>query len=285
MKVLWFKFTSVAVIAVTIALSHLNSAVATNVNNNIDYVQQHHPHYAERDLQDSQNDETAAMTAMDYEHPQIPGVDTISPQMCVPLTESFVKFLNTGFNTSLDLLHPLKVQGSPLYGCIEGAAKGIEKKANDTGAMAALTVTAVNITFVILREYQDVLSTAYDVPSVVFDAVYGVLQTINSLASAVVSCTGATTDCKAVSSVFGYVILAGLPAVERKSRLSDEVVPLVRELLKPIAKAAQGLIDNKEGSLKVILDDVKMLAGMKRKLNFPYQVALDVVDLFSQVSC
>ncbi|KAF9275327.1 hypothetical protein BGZ68_010874 [Mortierella alpina] len=288
MKVLWFQFTSVAVIAVTIALSHLNTAVATNVDNGIDYMQHHHHHYVERDLQDPQDpqdDETAAVTAMDYEHPQIPGVDTISPQMCVPLTDSFVKFLNTGFNTSLDLLHPLKVQGSPLYGCIEGAAKGIAKQSNDTGAMAALTVTAVNITFIILREYQDVLSTAYDVPSVVFDAVYGVLQTINSLASAVVTCTGATTNCKAVSSVFGYVILAGLPAVERKSRLSDEVVPLVRELLKPIAKAAQGLIDNKEGSLKVILDDVKMLARMKRKLNFPYQVAFDVVDLFSQASC
>ena len=74
MRVLWFEFTSVAVIAVTIALSHLNSAVATNID--IDYVQQHHPHYVERDLQDPQVDDTAAITAMNYEHPQIPGVDS-----------------------------------------------------------------------------------------------------------------------------------------------------------------------------------------------------------------
>ncbi len=76
MKVFSFKFTFVAVIAVTIALSHLNPVVAINLDNNIDYVQQHHLNYVEREHLHPQDDEIADITAMDYEHPQIPGVDS-----------------------------------------------------------------------------------------------------------------------------------------------------------------------------------------------------------------
>ncbi|KAF9556067.1 hypothetical protein EC968_008493 [Mortierella alpina] len=287
MKVLWSRLTPVTVIAMAVALSHLNLALATNTDHGIDYMQDYHYDYVggPQDSLYQQDDEFGVITAMDYEHPHIPGVDTIPPELCEPITKTFVEFLDTAFNTSLALLYPLKVKGSPLYGCIEGAAKGIAKQAKDTGAMATLTITAANISVTIMREFQDVLSTAYDVPSTLFDAVYPLFDSLTAMASAVVSCTGATTDCKAVSPMFGYVILAGLPAIERKSRLSDEVVPLVKKLLKPIAEAAQGLIDNKEGSLKVILDEVKKLSYLKRKLNFPYQVAFDVVDLFSQASC
>ncbi len=80
MKVFWFEFTSAAVIAVTITLSHLNSAIATNVDNNIYYEQHHHHHYVERGLenpQDPQDDGTVATTAMDYEHSKISSVDGI----------------------------------------------------------------------------------------------------------------------------------------------------------------------------------------------------------------
>ncbi|KAF9275329.1 hypothetical protein BGZ68_010876 [Mortierella alpina] len=282
MKVLWFKFTSVAVIAVAIALSHLNSAVAANFDNNIDYVQQHHHHYVEgglEDLQDQQDDGTVATTAMDYPHPKIHAVEKIPPNLCAPLMDRLASTLDIAINTSLALILPVAVPGSPLIGGLEGLAKGIAKQANDTGAMAALTVTAVNITVAIIKEYQDFLATVDHFPSVVFDAVYGLFQAVTSMASAVQSCTGATTNCKFVSPIFGYIILASLPAIKKDMPAEME------ELLNIFAKAAQGLIDNTEGALETVVDQVDQLAPLKDGLNFQYQVAFDVVDLFAQASC
>ncbi|KAF9978299.1 hypothetical protein BGZ75_010079 [Mortierella antarctica] len=282
MRVLWFKFTSVVVIAVTLALSHMNSAVATNVDNNIDYVQQHHHHYVERGLenpQDQQDDGTVATTAKGPQHPKMHAVDKIPPNLCAPLVDKLASTLDIAINTSLALILPVAVPGSPLIGGLEGLAKGIAKQANDTGAMAALTVTAVNITVAIIKEYQDFLATVDHFPSVVFETVYGLFQAVTAMASAVQSCTGATTNCKFVSPIFGYIILASLPAIKKDMPVEME------ELLNIFAGAAQGLINNAEGALQTIVDQVNQLAPLKDSLNFQYQVAFDVVGLFAQASC
>ncbi|CAO3568699.1 unnamed protein product [Mortierella alpina] len=281
MKVFCFEFTSAAVIAVIIALSHLHSAVATNVNK-IDFVRHHHHHYVERGLenpQDQQDDRTVATTAIDYENSKIPVADKIPPRLCAPLMDRLASTLDTAISTSLALVLPVAVPGSPLIGGLEGLAKGIAKQANDTGAMAALTVTAVNITVAIIKEYQDFLATVDNFPSVVFETVYGLFQAVTAMATAVQSCTGATTNCKFVSPIFGYIILASLPAIKKDTPVEME------ELLDVFAGAAKGLINNTEGALQAIIDQVNQLAPLKDSLNFQYQVAFDVVDLFAQASC
>ncbi|KAF9953093.1 hypothetical protein BGZ72_005702 [Mortierella alpina] len=268
MKVFWFKFTSAAVIAVAIALSHLNSAVATDVDIRSLESPQH-----------QQDDQTVVTTATDDEHSKTPAVDKIPPKLCAPLVERLASTLDTAIKTSLALILPVAVPGSPLIGGLEGLAKGIAKQANDTGAMAALTVTAVNITVAIIKEYQDFLATVDHFPPVVFETVYGLFQAVTAMASAVQSCTGATTNCKFVSPIFGYIILASLPAIKKDMPVEME------ELLEVFAGAAKGMINNTEGALQAIVDQVNQLAPLKDGLNFQYQVAFDVVDLFAQASC
>ncbi|KAF9559406.1 hypothetical protein EC968_006615 [Mortierella alpina] len=78
MKVLWSRLTSVTVIAMAVALSHLNLILATNTDHDVGYVQDRNYNYVDgfQDSLDQQDDGSVAITAMDYEQPHIPGVNS-----------------------------------------------------------------------------------------------------------------------------------------------------------------------------------------------------------------
>ncbi|KAG0216271.1 hypothetical protein BGX28_004637 [Mortierella sp. GBA30] len=293
MKVLWSKFTSVAVIALAVSLSHLNSAAANSVSHGVDYAQHHHHHYVERDLQSSQeqqDDGSVVAPAVDSDEIEYYAEDTsndvffptVAPGECDSLVGTFAALVDGVFNTTLNLLRPIPA-ASFIVGALEGLAKGITADVTDVGKLAALTVTSLNLTVTVLREFQVTLSKDFGIPSVLFDTAFGFFQTVISLASKVASCKGAPVDCKSILPVLGYIIQTALPIL--KSLVPSDLATQVNPILQKIADTAQDVIKGTEGAINALKGAVNLLADLTGKLPPAFKFALEFFNALVQGSC